>query len=152
MPEQDIDISEVKMPDGTTGAQNTPIIVAGAQDPSPATASTRFTSFEEAVKQAVISLVQLRVTTIVGTASAKFAGSLADVTEIDVEAADQAVACTTINTALGDCTLIQSPIFITDASYKALHEDAVKSAIAIRADTIALLKDAWAAFEKLLKP
>lgn len=104
----------------------------------------------ERLERAVGALVVLRVTTVVGTVTAEGADDLNQVTRLRLAGDGQQVASSSINTMLGDCSTILSPIFVENAAYKELHASAVAKAQEVRSQTIALLKEAFTAFKDQL--
>ncbi len=90
----------------------------------------------------VDTLVTLRVTTIIGAARVDPASAVAigSATTVTIDAnADQIVASTAINMALGDMTQVLHPDFETKPDLAKLHQDAIATARAVRAETVAIL-------------
>jgi hypothetical protein len=104
----------------------------------------------ERLERALENLVVLRAVTVVGNITANGADEFNQVTGLRLEPDTQQVCSTSVNMLLGDCSLILSPIFVENAAYKQLHDDSVKQALAVRQQTIDLLKQAFDAFKDKL--
>lgn len=110
-------------------------------DPQPL-APTLVTKAGRMLENLVDKLLELRVTTVIGSAHADTTTAVNRGAEtaitLDTGAA-QLVASTTINMALGDCTQLLDPAFVEKPEYAKLHQDAVALARTIRAETVAIL-------------
>jgi hypothetical protein len=102
------------------------------------------------ILKAVMGIVVLKVTTMVGTPKPPVTGA-DGATTIELDGAPQKVGSTVINTVLGDSTTIYSPDFAADATLMAAHKDAVEAAHKVRSDTIDILKTILKDFEDILK-
>lgn len=104
------------------------------------------------ILQALEGLLTLHVTTVVGQATVANADRSGAVSTVTLNDASPKLANTVVNTALGDGTTIYTPDFFADAALMAAHQDAVKSAHAVRKDTIDMLKTVLEDFKDVLFP
>lgn len=137
----------VAPPAGDAGAADH--AVPGAIEPLEPAPSARKPTLTERIEKTLENLVVLRVTTVVGTVTATGADAFDQVTGLTLAPDGQQVSCTSINMVLGDCSLILTPSFVDNPAYKQLHDDAVKQALAVRQQTMDLLKQAVESFKDM---
>jgi hypothetical protein len=104
--------------------------------------STILTKAYDALGKIIDEIVILRVTTVIGTVTVENAGDPSQQTKITVDPANQLVAHTAINTALGDADIVMSKGFIDDDALNKLHTQALADSRAIRKDSMDLLHSA----------
>lgn len=141
-------------------SQVQPLVPATGGGPGPAAEqgtalakdeTSKTDTFSQRVVRAAANIVILRVTTVVGDLEITGADDLNRPTTVVLRPGSQQVASLSINTALGDSTLMMSQAFVDNPTYRALHDDAVKSAEQVRANSITLLREIWQDFKTLLE-
>jgi hypothetical protein len=94
------------------------------------------------LEKLVDNIVVLRVTTVVGTVTTTNATDPSTPTSITIAPADQLVAHTAVNTALGDANIVMSKGFLDNEALSKLHTQALADARAIREESTDMLRSA----------